>query len=532
MSDRVVPAPASRHRAMWVGALALYGLCFAFSRAPYFAHYFAFRLDGDYGSYAWEAQKLLDGIWPDVAVRPPGYILFLAAYGAFSQSVYGLLLVQNLVTVLTGSLLIYSCWRWRPHLAVLCAVALVAAQFGGQSLNFDTSPQSDSLLGNFYTLSFACLVLGVACDQPRWLSASSAAMALAIWTKPAGLFLAVIVALGVFFIWRNRGRATGFAPRMWHFATPVVALLLSLSLYNATRADHFGVSSWGEMNVAGATMILWETDPSYPSTVNNDIERLHRFFDRGERNVVRASRDVDELYATFYRGFNVLFTAGRIFPSTVASYSDERAWIRRVAVDSIWKNRDIYAKFVASNLWFYYTNRGRIVGTHTSFHRGVVPDRARFMVDMRQRLAGGEAYWIFNHVGEDYLKGPAEPLPGFVVTATPGGPPEIALKPSRLLAAYETVLAPFQVVFHSVVWTAVFVVVWAVGAFRWLFRGSDLDAFLVVTMGAYVMGSAVLVSLVEMAIPRYSYSTLTLFYLTVLVGISVLLTPVSERRTA
>ena len=145
------------------------------------------------------------------------------------------------------------------------AIGMAVAATSFWSLEFDTSILSDSLYANSIVFAFGFLFWGLATGSRAVLAASSAAIAATIATRPAGLFLIVTFAITVIYLWH-----TG---RTWRqiaaFAIPLPALMLALSLYNLAVAGVFGITAWGEANIAVATFTFWEQDPSYPPEVND-----------------------------------------------------------------------------------------------------------------------------------------------------------------------------------------------------------------------------------------------------------------------
>ena len=479
---------ALRHPVMLV---ALVAIPFAIVRVPQLAQ---IAVNPDTGSYLRLAEDVLEGRLPRFDLRSPGYPLLLAAVLGPGGNLEHVVWLQMALTLAAGLGVVFVLRRRYARLAWLPALAMGIYLAGPLPSSFDAtvvteSPYTSALIG-----SFALLFLGLAERRAGALAAASALMALAIWIRPAGLFLAVIYALVLaFLLWNRFGRARSAA-----FAVPFAALLLGLASYNRASVGHFAVSTFGENNWIGTVSTFLEPSDAFPPEINAAIVRIHGYFTPEERAIAARSWDAEALIPVYARGYNPL-VHGELGLIRVArdqlglDYLEARPLLREVCLHAIRTHPLQYVKWVYAN-W----------STLMSFHR-------------RRGYEGLEvARWRHLRLGE------SEPLVAlFQRTGTPFDP-EAAPAPPRGLAA-----AAFGAVEHLHEEQL------ASPVFRWLFyagflyaawmlarsRGRDVDAFGAFLLGAIGIGASLLVALIELAIFRYAYPTdFALWLLPALVG--------------
>jgi len=458
----------------------------------------------DSGSYYALTRLMMSGQWPHFEIRPPGYPLFLSAVLGATHSLMGLIVVQTLMTAASTCLLVYAVHRlWRP-LAPWVALCLAGFITGLWSIEHDTAVLSESLYVSCIVFGAGFLILALATSRAAYFAASSAAVGLAILTRPAGLFLVVPYVFSVWFlVWNSRPRSHVFA-----FMLPLPLLVLSVSSYNYVTSGVFNVTAWGEANLAVATFTMWDVDPSYPADVNAKVAEVRRLVQErltdDERAALAGSWNPDLLAPAFLKGFwqPALNAASHIS----ADYLESRRWIRRIAIASIRSNPATYAKFVWTMSYVYYITNVRYRANFSDF----ITYRVRNLFTVQDALDPTRTELIGT-----YLR------PHMPPTVSMGGPcavtPEgvtIAQTPARRIHRLTQEMR--DDVFASALWVYAFFIVLLMAVVRLAAAGGrHLGAFVVSVIGISAVAAGLLVCLVEYGGQRYAYPTEFIYSVTV-----------------
>jgi hypothetical protein len=450
----------------------------------------------DTGTYYAPVQDLLAGRWPHFEVRPPVFPLFLAAMLETTGSLVAVVWLQSLITAAAAMVLIAGAHRLVRPASPWIAIAMAAWAASFWPLQFDTSILSESLYASAIVFSFGFLFWGMAAGSRGLLAASSVAIAAAIATRPAGLFLAVTFAIAAIYLWH-----TG---RSWRliaaFALPFPALMLSLSLYNWAVAGVFAVTAWGEANLAVATFTFWEQDPSYPPDVNDRVAKTVASLGvtEDERRVREQTWSPSVLGPIYLKGFSL--NALDIASEVGGGYGGARPWLRKISIDSIRKNPRIYIKFVAAMAYRYYVDNIRWHADYVDYLNG----RSLTLL-----TSDGIAEQQRNAITGDMLSRYFAPSPSLRFMnddCARGGAPMIEATTARRV--YRIVQRVRDLVFAR----SAFVILAAVALMASVWRlkataARDDVAFAAFLLGISVIGSGIVVCLVEYAGHRYSYPT-------------------------
>jgi hypothetical protein len=451
----------------------------------------------DTETYYVPVQELLAGRWPHFEVRPPVYPAFLAATLLVTKRLVAVIWLQSLLTAAAALVMIAGAHRLARAASPWVAIAMAAWATSFWSLEFDTSILSDSLYASAIVFAFGFLLWGLAAGSRALLAASSVAIAAAIATRPAGLFLAVTFAIAAIYLWH-----TG---RSWRliaaFALPFPALMLALSLYNFSIAGVFAVTAWGEANLAVATFTFWEEDPAYPPAVNErvamTVASLGVTDDERRRREDTWSPSV--LWPIFLKGVNL--KALDIASEVGGGYGGARTWLRRISIDAIRKHPRIYSKFVASMAYMFFVENIRWRADFVNYLNGR---------SLRLLTSDGQAELRRKPITGDMLDRYFAPSPSLRLMARDacarGGAPMIEATSARRV--YRVLQRARDLVFARPVFVLLAGASLLAGAWRLArTRGRHDVAFAVFLLGISVVGSGMLVSLVEYAGHRYSYPT-------------------------
>ncbi len=473
------------------------------NRVWYFIDFPIPAIHPDSGGYFAVASKIGNGTWPDFGIRPPVYPLYLKAVFSMFDDAGAVVAGQTLLSVLASLGLVYGAYRWLPALGLPAAIAIALFMFGYTTFEHDTAVLSESVYTSFLMLAFAGLLVGLRSGRGRWLGAASTAMALAILTRPAGLFLEVIYLLvGAWLLSRRFPRRAMVA-----FLVPFPLLLLLMCTYNWRVVGVFATTTWGEANFAGATLLGWQTDPGYPPEINRSIEQIQ---DVIAKHYVAANHDPQlldrswnpvELSPIFLDGFN--WEALTIAVKLGGRYeTSARPWIRRVAFDAIRKRPILYTKFVYTMMYNYFKP------TSDYDFRAYLQERA-WQAYVSGYFKPGKADSFLVTLGKGF-EGHGPPssvvITDFDADSSTNLGDRILILPTRGWRVYELTHDLRLHVFDS--WYRnLGVLAGLVGSVFVLVRSRFRHdaAFVVFILSVSVLGASLVVSLVEYSQPRYSY---------------------------
>lgn len=503
-------------RFTWV---SLYLAVFLVTRLPFFFSYFVIELDGDYTSYAEEAEKLFNRRWPDFSIRPPLYPLLLAFDRLIGLEAFGILLAQSIFSALTGCAFLLATYSWRREYAFPALIALLGAQCSEQWLMFDTTMSPDSVYANFLLLIVAALMLLVSTGNLWFAIVASLLAGLSVWARPSGivllcveLLLAGFVLFGVRADPRWRSRLAGA------LLIPTVVLMCILSTANYFGASkRFEFSVWGEMNLAASTMYLWKERADFPDAINQDIARIRNFISAGDMEVIRHEWSPEALYPAFCSTFTTYFKAQRFFPNHIQgpdyfdrpTYLRERPVIRSVALKSIAADPILYSKYIFMNLYLYLTNNR--VETFRSFLEiqsggGFVgrplQNRHAGLLGRSKTLDAGGDVWFFGSIGKAEVKSAAQSK---------------YRDDNVLRRVGQGWFSVHKFIFQNWLWPIAFIL--SIVPILMLTVRRDKDFLVFGSALLMTCGSAMLTSLVEISITRYSFVTLPQFYFCGALGI-------------
>jgi hypothetical protein len=487
-------------------SLSIFAIAVILHRAWFFLDVPLPGVQPDSTTYYAPARDLLSGNWPRFEVRPPAYPVLLAMVLGSMRSLIAVTVVQTLLTIASGLVLITGAHRLRRSVSLWVALAMTGYATGFWPLQQDTSILSESLYASSLVFGVGFLMNALAGGGLLTFAAASASLALAILTRPAGVFLVVPYVFTVTNLLRTgRSRREAVA-----FAMPFALLLGGMAAYNRAMARTFTVTAWGEANLAVATFTMWEPRADFPDDVNQKIVAIRDFIrlSDDERHKLATTWSPTVLAPVFLKGFNVpaLETALAIRPS----YVESRPWIRTIALSSIRSHPKTYGKFVSSMAYMFLIDNIRWRADFADFIRGRALTLLTQSGQAEQRQRPDINDLIANHFDANRVYGIAIGE----ACAVPDGVGRIA--PTAARRVYRLLQRSRDIVFGQIVWVAAYFVVFIAAAVRLVAtRGRHLGAFVLVTVGMCAIGSAIVVCLVEYAGHRYSYPTEFVYFVVV-----------------
>lgn len=493
-----------QHPPFAVPALLLFVLVLA-NRAWFFVDFPIVAIHPDSGSYYAVAEQIGTDTLPNFGNRPPVYPIFLRIVFSIVDKGIAMAYAQTALSFLGCLSLLYGVFLWSPAMSVPTAIGLALYLFGFTTMEHDTAMLSESVYASMLMYSFGALLSALRTGRGRWFAWSSTAMGLAILTRPGGMFLLVSYALVMLWLlWRRFGWRAIMA-----FAIPLPLLMIAMSTYNLRVVKAFAPSTWGEANLAVATFVYWETDPSYPPEINADIKRIQAVIQgrmdvtKKDRTILDRSWDPLQTSPIFVESFNAVALDIAQMMGGQNYETVGRQWIRRISFDSIGKHKDYYAKFVYAMLYLYFKP-----APDYDF-RAYLQNRANSFYVLRTfSAAKGNQFMV--KLGKEYADG--APPPKLVISnADPAVPMDLAerviIQPTPGWRIYYEITHTLRFrLFEYWAWSwAVLVGLIASLVMIVKTRFRDDAAFALFMVSVSAVGASLVVSLVEYSQPRYSY---------------------------
>jgi hypothetical protein len=498
----------------WRALLELYPLAigmtilvvvFIFTRGPFYLFYPLIGLAPDSASYLEPINQALRGELPYISIRPPGYPFFIFLTTLISDRWLTVIIAQSFLSLLAGILLICSIHRGYRSLTIPAALVISGLIGNSRFIYYETSALSESIYTSFLMLTFAFLVLGLHSRRFSRFLLASLCGGLAILIKPAGIYLLVIFAIVSLFLLINRYPARLILANLF----PVVILVGGLAVYNRFTIGELVVSTFGECQLGAATAHFWEPDPEFPAPVNEKIRNeLPASLARSGLDEVALKtiattwnpRQLSELFEPYYD--RIIYTEGWTFGSRFgAGYDESRHLIRKISLKSISRHPQLYLKFVWSSFATYYL----ILQWKLDLYH-FLNQRADEIFQKKERSFSSLAAKEFASITDSSAPRGVIIDSGLVRTSLK------ATLWQRLHLVWEGIN---NELFNNVIWILISLPVFLLGLFRLLqSRLRDLSAFIVVVAFLSLLGSSLVVSLIQLGIERYSYPNHFLIYLT------------------
>jgi hypothetical protein len=475
-----------QHNRYLVISIFLLLVCFVLPRAPFFVHYTVPGYNKDYSTYYQVVSQMESGNWPRFEHRSPGFPLFLKLMYFFSDNPMPVIVVQNILLLLACIVLILSVYFTYRHLTIFAAIAISGYTSTSASVFHNTGLFSDNLYIIFLIFFYALLILAIKKEKWVFFSAASFCMALAILTRPAGLYLILILLIVLLFLIRNKYPLQA----IFNFAAPLLVLMFLMATYNFFTIKKFTLTPAGEKSLMCATATFWEQDAAYPPELNQAIKKVQDRLTENERKIVFTSWNRFKLYQVFYKHFQP-HTILKPMREISDSYIEVRHLLRKVSLDAIRKHPDLYMKFVTIMMRIHFIYNIQI---DLKLYKKYYPERYAHLLEIN--------YSQIEAIKSD-----------FIVTKQ-NGRLSVAVRPTVLGKIHNFYNGIIHLIFRNSYWTYLLIITFVVSVFI-LLRSSfrSKEAFIIFSMTVSVLAAGLLVSLVQRSWVRYSFSVEFLHYL-------------------
>ncbi|HMQ67509.1 MAG TPA: hypothetical protein PKA90_00030 [Ignavibacteria bacterium] len=494
-------------------SLLLFTLVFLFTRLQYFLFYPLLVLSSDSASYCAVAIDLLNSDTPLFDIRTPAYPFFLSSVWLISKSFYAVALAQSLFTLLTGYLFLYIISKTYKRYTFLFALMLCIYLSSSYFLVLEKAILTESIFVNFLLINSGLLIYALKNNKTSIWILYSASIAVLILIRPAALFLFGILLLLVVYFFINKFRFKYFISLI----LPAAVIILSLCSYNYYSLGLFTITPFGEANLSGVTILFMEPSEEYPEIVNEAIKNTLDSIPRTQKNYIRNSWGISELYHTFNENFyrQVNFTEDLMRLDPNLTFVAIQPIMRKVSVDAIKKSPRSYGKFVMSNFIFFFNNQ-RIT---MDYYEQMANVYKRTVVDEKyiKELTSGRWRMISSDRSDNEkvaaLFRDEISLQKKLSSVTVNEQGIVMIGDGIYKSVYNVFEKIYNIVFRNILWVILFFAVFLISIYK-LFKSGfkDTDAFIPFLLCMTFMFKAVLVSLVEVSLERYSLTVEYVYY--------------------
>ncbi len=479
---------------------------FLITRLPFYIYYPFTIVKGDSASYFTVAFDLLNSNSPVFDLRTPGYPLFLYSILIFTKSLIYFSVVQSLLTLFMSIFFLITIYKTYKQYLLLFATALSIFISSSYFLMYEVTILSEGIYVNFLIISSCFLILALKKNKLLYWILLSSSMAVTIIIRPAGLFLVCIVILLLIFLVIKKYKFKFYVSLI----APLLIAMLSLCTYNFFVLNAFSILPVA--NIAGATILFMEPSNEYPEHVNKAINAVLNTIPRKEKSYVRDSYEIKKLYIIFWNNFNRwMALADNIRNGDHAfKYMDIQPIIRKISIDAIRKHPDVYAKFIFVSFWQSFRN----LSIRINFYDQLKTEYESTIYGKKYIKELEEKKWrptsTFKALKEEvksfYLHAIKDEQDAeYTIKA---GEDKIELVPTALKSIYELYEKVYNLIFRNVMWEILFFLTFIVSSYRLVeSKLSDIDSVLFFLLGTMVITNILLVSSVDIAAVRFTYTT-------------------------
>ena len=484
----------------------LIAIVFIITRAPYYFFYSSINVSSDSASYIAAAFDIINSRHVLFDIRTPGYPLFISMIWIFAKSYYAIAFVQSMIALLSGIFLLKIINKYYSSVTILSSISIAAFLSSSFFVILETSFLTESLF--ISSMIFTCAFMISAMKRMKltdWIYFSSFA-AITIIIRPAGLFLAGVLLLLLFYFIVNKFKPNYYVALIMPFSF----IILSLCSYNFATLNKFTITPFGEANLSGVTILFMEPSEKYSSKVNEAIKTTLDSIPTKDINYVRNNNSITGLYEkfknNFYRQMNL--TGNLLADNPGMKFTDIQPVLREISIDAIKKNPKIYLKFFICN-FIYFFNNSRMTMSYfdelSKIYKRTVIEK-KYIAELEsgkwKQISSDKSDNDEVKVFYQSVMNERSNSDNYIISND-----SVGLKETFAKKIYEYYEIFCDFVFRNVLWLVIFVMTFILSTYRTLKSGlKDKDAFIVFLIGIMFVSKALLVSSVESSLVRYSYT--------------------------
>lgn len=482
-------------------------LVFLLTRLQYFLYYPVLALSSDSASYCAAAINILEFRLTLFDIRTPGYPLFLSLVWFFSKSVYAMALMQSLLTFISSLFFLWVISRTYKSLTFLFAVTLCGYITSSYFILFESALLTEGVFTSLLIINSGLLILSLKENRTYSWILFSISVGMLIFVRPAALFLFAIIIFLVIFFFINSYKLKFYLSLI----LPCAILLICLCSYNYFTLKKFTITPFGEANLMGATILYMQPSGDYPAIVNEAIKNTLDSIPRKDISYVKNSSGISKLYHTFndnfYRQINLIENLMKF--DTTLTFVEVQPIIRKISIDAVKNHPGVYAKFFFSNFLFFFNNISRNI----SYYENLAGVYKRSVIDKKYVDELEPGRW--RQVSSD--KSDNEKVISFFTAEIENqkhlenvninDAAEVELKPTILKSVFQLIEKIFIIIFRNILWIILYAVVFILSSYQLIkSRFKNIDALIPFLFCLIYLTKAILVSLVEVSLERYSYT--------------------------
>ena len=333
--------------AFWCG-IGLFLIVFALTRLCFYTNINLPYSFDDAPSYTQVIDTFLEEGKLEFTQRSPGYPLFLLLSYTISPNISMVLILQSVLTILSGIFIIWAFFKTYTKLALPAAIALSVFISSTVYLHHESAILTESLYTSLFLFFSGFLMLALQKHRLVYWCMTGLLVMPIIFVKPIGVILFAFVGLLILYMVIRHFK--------WEiivaFGLPIIILYLTLAFYNLYSLGDFTINeSHGKKFLALVHPVLTslEQDEDYPEEINGIIEDLQEKIPESHKKLVATSWNLKKLRLSHLQN-------KKHFRAFIENYRalDTDFSLRTVSLDAIKKHPGIYGKWFITMITHYF----------------------------------------------------------------------------------------------------------------------------------------------------------------------------------
>ncbi len=464
-----------------------------------------------------------------------GYPLFLMFIGFISNTIMAVVIAQNIASFVAGAFFIYAIHRCYPNLTIWVAFVFTGYFASENNIHWDSDLYPDSLYASVLLLLCGVLLLAIKKNNIYYYSIASCLLGYLVLIRVSSVFLFPIILILIVFLLVNKKPVKSLIALL----APVIIILFSYSAYNSYSIGSFNFIPVERISRAKRPVEKRITvsgqDQKFINHVLNFLPPEHEY------NLIQNSWDVDKVNTAYLetRFGNELYldSTGKLILKTI--------FFKKLNIDTLVSSSKLDQYEIYKNEFhqrFGFTKCFIEVSYSDSKYKTInlLAYFSNFTIDYDfYNYRYGWRYFFFN-VGQCQT-GPFRYYPyhggkkGIMIDDQLRifGFKELVNYPPKTSADFEkekekrNASIPykiygkakkifFSILFKNIVWVILFFAAFFISFYKLIkSKFSDSNSFLVFIFCLINISSALLFTLISMALPRYTFTTEFTYYIVI-----------------
>ncbi|MBF0458500.1 MAG: glycosyltransferase family 39 protein [Nitrospirae bacterium] len=479
---------------------------FLITRLPFYLYYQVIAVHPDTAGYMEIVDSMDKGMLPSLYLRPPGYPIFMKLVFLISNKLFSVVITQSALALIASLVFVFAVFRTYRGLTPLAAIALAAFSSSHACLESEITILSESVYVSVLVLAFGLLIMALRLRKPLYFTLFSIAAASALYIRPAGIFLIVIVLLTLIYLAVNRYKRNNVAA----LAVPFSSLLLILAFYNLFTFHSFSLNNNAELTLIAGVSALLEQDGRYSKELNAAIKKIQDRMAPHDREVLETTWDPEKYDKVMTDAYNNTSgdkgVAGPIIEAT-GNLSQQKLY-------RIYK--DLYLDVIKRNPWQFFR---KTIITFLAYQQNTAKEHEIYSIlnmlynDMyvQKNTMCNSLDITVGTLCKEYSN--PRPLPYFGVQESECGG-IVNYIPTVIQGIHYKIFSKLhRLLFRSLLWPALNLYIFVMSVYYLIrCRYRNTGAFILFIMSSSAIMSALIVGLSTFPNIRYSYTTEFIYY--------------------